>query len=108
MDKVNEEVRHHVSLIVQRDLDDPKIGFVTITRVEVSSDLRVAHIYFTTLAEDESFDDTLEGLNKSAGVVRNLLGRRIRMKFTPEIRFINDNSEKESSRIDQIIEKLHR
>jgi len=108
IDKVNEEIRHHVSTIVQRELDDPTIGFITITHVEVSPDLKVAHVYYTTLAEDELLESTVSGLERSSSLIRNILGKKIRMKFTPEIRFMNENMLNQKNRIDEILDRLHR
>ncbi|NQT94914.1 MAG: 30S ribosome-binding factor RbfA [Candidatus Omnitrophica bacterium] len=108
IDRVNEEMRHRISEIIQKDLSDPEIGFVTITRVETTPDLKIAHVYFTTIEEGESFDKTVDGLNRSAGFIRKALGRRIRMKSTPEIQFIYDDVDKEKNRIDEIIEAIHK
>lgn len=107
-DKVQEELRQQVSIIVQRDLKDPRVGFVTITRVEVTPDLRDARIYFTTMDVDKPFEDTVKGLDKASGFIRKLLGKRIRMKFTPQIRFIYDDSQTRRNRIDDIIDEIHK
>lgn len=106
--KVQEELRHQISLIVQQELKDPRIGFVTITRVEVTPDLKAAKVYFTTIGPKESFEDTVNGLNSSTGFVRKLIGERIRIKFTPQINFIYDDSPKRQDRIDEIIDKIHK
>ena len=108
IDRVQEEMRHQVSLIVQRELRDPRIGFVTITRVEVTPDLKSARVYFTTIEEEKSFEDTVRGLRKAAGFVRKLLGERMRIKFIPEISFVYDESQTSTDRIDEIIEKIHK
>lgn len=108
LEKVQEELRHQISLIVQQELKDPRIGFVTITRVEVTPDLKTAKVYFTRLGPKESFEDTVNGLNRSAGFVRKLIGERMRIKFTPQINFIYDDSLKRQDRIDEIIDKIHK
>lgn len=108
VEKVQKELRYQVSLIVQQELKDPRIGFVTITRVEITPDLKEAKIYFTTMDVKESLDDTVNGLNRSAGFVRKLVGERMRMKFTPQINFIYDDSLKRQGIIDEIIDKIHR
>ena len=97
-----------MSLIIQRDLNDPKIGFVTITRTEVSPDLKNATVYFTTIEKDKSFEDTVDGLNRSAGFVRKLIGDRMRIKYTPKIVFAYDQAQDSSNRIDEIIEMIHK
>jgi len=108
VDRVQEEIRHQIGLILQRDINDPSIGFVTITGVDVSPDLKQADVYFTTLAKDESFEETMNGLRRAEGFVRKLIGKRIRIKFTPDIHFIYDDSGKTDSRIDEIIERIHK
>lgn len=107
IDRVQEELRHHVSQIVQQELNDPRIGLVTITRVEVNPDLREARVFFTTIDPEESLEAAVERLNASRGFVRKLIGERIRMKFTPQINFIYDDSLEKQGRIDDIIEKIH-
>ena len=107
MDKVQEEMRQRVSTIIQQRLQDPRIGFVTVVRVEVTADLRIAKVYFTALNEGDSLKGTIDGLNKSAGFVRRCIGESMRMKFTPEIRFIYDETKDGPNRIDEIIEKIH-
>ena len=108
MDRVNEEVRHQVSTILQRDVQDPRIGFVTITRVDVSSDLRQAKIFFTTIEQGKSYEDTLSGLKRSTGFIRKMLGQRIRMKFTPDIQFVYDKTDDKKSRVEEILDMIHR
>jgi len=106
IDRVQEEIRHQVSLIIQRELNDPRIGFVTITRVKVSPELKESRVYFTTIEQDESFDNTVNGLSRAAGFIRKLLGERIRMKFTPHLSFVYDDQRVRNDRIDEIIEKI--
>jgi len=108
VEKVQEEIRQQVSLIVLKDLNDPTIGFITITRVKITADLRDAKIYFTTMADEESLEYAVNGLKRAVGFIRKLIGERMRMKFVPEIKFIYDESEKKSNRIDEIIEIIHR
>ncbi|MFH1868510.1 MAG: 30S ribosome-binding factor RbfA [Candidatus Omnitrophota bacterium] len=108
IDRVKEELRHQVSMIVGQELHDTRIGFVTITRVEVTPDLKDAKIYFTTMNTGEAFDDTQGCLDRSAKYVRKLIGERMRIKFTPMIRFIYDEPQKISKKIDEIIDKIHK
>ena len=108
IDKVKEELRHQVSLIVQQELHDPRIGFVTITRAEVTPDLKDATIYFTVMETEKPVEETVKALDKAAGYVRKLIGQRVRIKFTPQIRFAHDDSEKSNERIDEIIDRIHK
>jgi ribosome-binding factor A len=108
INKVNEEIRHQVSMILQRDIHDSRIGFVTIIKVDTSPDLKSADIFFTTIEKNEAFEDTFAGLRASAGLIRKLLSKRIRMKFVPRIIFIQDDSEVTNNRIDEIIDIIHK
>lgn len=107
IDRVKEEMRHQVGLIVQQELHDPRIGFVTITKVEVTPALKDATIYFTVMETEKPIEDTIRALDKAAGHVRKLIGQRVRMKFTPQIRFMYDDSGKRH-KIDDIIDRIHK
>ncbi len=108
IDKVNEEIRHQVSMILQRDIHDSRIGFVTIIKVDTSPDLKSADIFFTTIEKNEALETTFAGLKASTGLIRRLLGKRIRMKFLPRITFIQDDSGGTNNRIDEIIDIIHK
>ncbi|NQT90705.1 MAG: 30S ribosome-binding factor RbfA [Candidatus Omnitrophica bacterium] len=106
MDKVQKEIRQQVSLIVQQELQDPRMGFITITRAEVTPDLRQARIFFTTFGIEDPIEDAADMLNRTSGVIRRLLGERIRMKFTPTIDFFYDESQRKCDKIEEIIERI--
>ena len=108
IDKIQEELRQQVSMIVQQELRDPRIGFVTITEVELTADLKEAKIYFTIMDTGRSTEGTVRALKNSAAYVRRLIGQRIKIKFTPEIKFVYDDSQIRQSRIDEIIDKIHK
>jgi ribosome-binding factor A len=106
--RVSEEIRFQVSMILHKDLHDPRIGFITITRVDISPDLRSASIYFTTIKKPGTFEDTLKALKASRGFIRSQLAKRMSIKFVPKITFINDASWVETNRIDEIIDMLYK
>ena len=108
VDRVNEEIRFHISTILQRGVHDPRIGFITITKVDTSPDLRSTSIYFTSMQRKGAVEDTLKGLKASRGLIRSLLAKRMSIKFIPQITFIDDVSEIENNRIDEIIDILHK
>jgi ribosome-binding factor A len=92
-DQVAGQVRQEIMAIIQRDLKDPRIGFVSITQVRMSPDLRSARIRISVLGEPEQQQQTLEGLRSARGLIRHELGRRLsNLKFSPEIRFELDPS----------------
>jgi ribosome-binding factor A len=107
IDRINEEIRFHISTILQRDLRDPRVGFVTITKVDTSPDLRSASIYFTSMQGRGPVSDTLKGLKASKGFIRSMLAKRMDTKFIPQITFIDDVTSVEKNRIDEIIDIIH-
>ena len=106
--RVEELVKEQVALIIQRDVKDPRLDFVTLTAVTVSKDLRYASIYVTIHNESKDhIDSVLEGLQKAAGFIRRELGQRIMLRYLPELHFFYDNTLKTSSRIDEILHQIH-
>ncbi|MDQ0203449.1 30S ribosome-binding factor RbfA [Pectinatus haikarae] len=107
VEKIQEQIKQEVSDIILRGLKDPRIGFVTITKVDVSSDLKNARIYVSILGSQEQFKGTWEGLKHSTGYIRQELAKRIRIKFIPEIAFYPDTSIQYSAHIQELINKIH-
>jgi ribosome-binding factor A len=108
IERVEEEIRQQVSMIIQRDLHDPRIGFVTVIRVQASPDLKTANVYFTTIEKNKSFEDTVAALEQASGYVRRLIGERIKIKFTPKINFVYDDTQAEQNRIDELLDRIHK
>ena len=107
-EKVADLIQREVSQMLLRSIKDPRIGFVTITKVTVSEDCRFARVYFSvagTLAERESSE---KGLNSAKGYVRKELGRRLRLRYTPEIVFQFDPSIEYAIHMEEVIRDLHR
>lgn len=104
--KVDNLIKQEVSGIIQTEIDNPKIGFVTITRVATTVDLREAKVYVSIMADEESKADCLLALNKSAGYIRGLLASRIKLKFIPYLRFYKDDTMDEVARVEQILKKI--
>jgi ribosome-binding factor A len=104
-DRFNRLLLEEVSTIVQRELKDPRIGFVSFTRVETTEDLRSAKFYVSLLDESQA-EDTLEALRHAAGMIRGVLMHRIKAKRIPELRFVHDRSIAYSVHISEVLEKL--
>lgn len=103
--RVGEEIKKEVSEII-REMKDPRIGFVTVVDVEVSNDLRHGKIFVSVYGEEESKKDSLAGLEAATGFIRSELGRRIRLRHTPEILFRLDSSIERGARINQILNEI--
>jgi ribosome-binding factor A len=105
MRRVNEAVRQVLSEAVG-ELKDPRIGFVTVTGVETSSDLRHARVFVSVLGPDRTREQTLAGLAAAHGVLQSRLARELRMKRTPQLAFEYDPSVERGVRMSQLINEL--
>ena len=92
IEKLQELIKQEMSKMLLTDLKDPRIGFVTVTDVEMTGDLREAKIYVSVMGGAEQVKSSLEGLNSALGFVRREIGQRVRLRFTPEISFALDTS----------------
>lgn len=106
IERVNESIRRELSLIVSQELGDPRLAFATISRVEVSRDLRHAKIYFSVLGDESSAKQAEGGFEAAKGFIRRLLAQRVQMKFMPELNFIYDRSFAEGIHLKETIERL--
>ncbi len=106
VEKVQELMKQEVSEIVLRELKDPRIGFVTVTEVKCTADLREAKIYISVMGSDDQVKNTLAGLKSSMGFIRREIGRRIRLRFTPEISLALDKSLDYSAHIQELLLKV--
>jgi ribosome-binding factor A len=106
-ERVGEEFREILAEEIQK-LKDPRVGFVTVTGVKVSPDLRHAWVYFTVFGEEKERAGTRAALRSATKHLRHELGRQVRLKVTPEIEFVEDDTVERGERIDRIIEQLHR
>ena len=106
-EKVAQEIKREVSLIIQEELRDPRLGFTTITHVVLTPDLRFARIGFSVYGDEKQWQDTQAGLQNAAGFIRRLLGERLELRFVPEIVFKGDHSSEFSIAIETEIEKIH-
>lgn len=105
-EKVREFIKEQVSDIIQHQLKDPRIGFVSVTDVEVSVDLRHAKVFVSVLGDAQAKSDTMAGLESAQGYVRGELGRRLQMRFAPEILFRLDESIERGTRIVNLIREV--
>ena len=102
--RVADQIQRELSELLRAELRDPRVGMITLTGVEVSPDLAYAKIFFTTLADAESLTRIEAGLEQAAGFLRVRLGRRLRLRVTPEIRFMHDASVERGVRLSQLID----
>ena len=105
--RVQDLLKKEISQIILEMLKDPQIGFVTITAVEVSADLKNAKVFYSVLGTPQEKQNTASALNRARGFIQSEINRRVRMKKTPQINFEFDHSLEYGDRIDRIIEQLH-
>ncbi len=98
-------IQEEISKIIQRELKDPRIGFVTVTGVDVTDNLRYAKVFITVLKEKNK-EKTLEGLEHAKGFIRKEIGQRIKLRFTPEIEFSFDESIERGAHIEEVLKKI--
>jgi ribosome-binding factor A len=97
------EVRNEIARMVASDLKDPRLGFVTVTRVELTSDLRYARVFVGVLGSEEDRERSLGVLTRAAGFVRREIGRRLRLRFAPEIDFRYDRGLEATDRVARLL-----
>jgi ribosome-binding factor A len=101
--KVNETVREVVASMLLEEIADPRLALVTVTGAEVSPDFSVATIYVIAHGGEERYAEVLEGLESAKGRIRSLLGKRVKMRLTPELTFAIDESVDEGMRINEAL-----
>jgi ribosome-binding factor A len=106
-EKVGDLIHKEISEMLVKSLKDPRIGFVTITKVAVSEDCRFAKIYFSMMGSLTEREKSVKGLDSAKGYIRRELGRRMGLRYTPEIMFQFDPSIEYAIHIGEVIEHLH-
>ena len=109
-DRVAQELKKEVAVILQREVKDPRIGMVTVSDVEVSRDLAYAKIFVTFLFnnDQEAISQGMKGLEKASPYIRTLVGKAMRLRIVPELRFIYDESLVEGMRMSNLVSNVIR
>ncbi|MFT8871323.1 MAG: 30S ribosome-binding factor RbfA [Sporolactobacillus sp.] len=107
MHRVAGQMQKELGDIIEHRIKDPRVDFVTITGVDLTGDLQEATIYISILGNDRKKEEAMAGLEKAKGFIRTEIGRRIRLRKTPDIHFKIDQSIAYGDRIDQLINDLH-
>ncbi|MBD2870693.1 30S ribosome-binding factor RbfA [Paenibacillus arenilitoris] len=105
--RVGEQIKKELSQIIQTELKDPRIGFITVTGVEATSDLSQAKVFLSVLGSEEQKEATLKALANGTGYIRSELGKRMRLRHTPELIFKFDSSIEYGSRIEALLENIN-
>ncbi len=105
-ERVEGQLRKEISKILLEDLKDPRIGFVTITRIDLTGDLRYARIYFSILGDDKAKEEGLKGIKSAIGFIRKLIAERMKLRYVPELYFKLDNSLEYSINLEKTFERI--
>ena len=107
-ERVGDQLRSELASLLAREVHDPRIGFVTLTRVSVSPDLQQARVLYTTLGDESVRKQTAKGLERASPFLRRQIGSRLRLKRVPELTFQYDESIAGQDRIEQLLSDIHR
>jgi ribosome-binding factor A len=107
-ERVGDQIRSEIALLLAREVHDPRIGFVTLTRVMVTPDLQQARILYTSLGDEKARAASAKGLERAAPFLRRQIGSRLRLKRVPELTFVYDDSIAGQDRIEQLLSDIHR
>lgn len=106
--RVADVIRTEISRLLQTEIKDPRVGFVSIVKVEVSSDLRYAKVYVSVLGDAAAKQESLAGLASAGGFIRSSLGGVLSLRHMPELRFVLDDSIEHGARIARLLEQSRR
>lgn len=106
LDRVNQLIKEEISHLLQRELKDPRLGFVTVTEVAVAKDLRTAKVYVSVLGSDAEWRSSLTALESARGFIRNWLAPRLRLRAVPHLSFHADRSMAHAAHIQSVLEEL--
>ncbi len=108
LEKVSEEIKHKMNSAMSRDISELNMGLLTVSKVIMSPDLKLAKIYFTVLGNKEPGEKCAERLNFRKSHIRYLLGKQIKLKYTPDLVFYYDDSFDYADKINKLINELHK
>jgi ribosome-binding factor A len=106
-ERVADQLRGELASLLAREVHDPGVGFVTLTRVHLSPDLQVARVMYTVLGDQSARTSTARALERTTPFLRRQLGRRLRLRRVPELRFTYDDSIAGQDRIEQLLKDIH-
>ncbi|HHW55910.1 MAG: 30S ribosome-binding factor RbfA [bacterium] len=104
--RVREAYRQELSQLIQRELKDPRIGFLSITDVEVSGDLRQVKVYVSVMGDQQVKEETMAALDRARSFLRSEMGKRVRLRYTPELFFYLDESIERGVRLKGLLDQL--
>ncbi len=107
-ERLGHQIRVELAELIARGVKDPRIGFATVTRVEMTADLHHARVYVSVLGNPEEQKNNIEGLSSAAGFLRREIGHRLALRRAPELEFILDLGAEEGEKIEKILQEIHK
>lgn len=104
--KIEADLKREIGFIINSKIKDPRVGFVTITGVKLSSDYHYLDVFFSVMGGEKNIDDSIAGLKNCDGFIKKNLKQRFRIRYIPELRFIFDNSVQTGIRISELLDDL--
>ncbi|GAV11976.1 MULTISPECIES: 30S ribosome-binding factor RbfA [Paenibacillus] len=104
--RVGEQMKKELSQLIQTEIKDPRIGFITVTGVDVTNDLSQAKVYLSVMGNEEQKEQSIKALEKASGFLRSEIGKRIRLRHTPELLFKIDSSIEYGSHIEKLLGEI--
>ena len=105
LNRVDQLLKEEISKIIQRGLDDPAIGFITVTKVKTCADLRLAKVYVTVIG-DKNKDAALKAVNKASNYIKRRLSEKVTLRYLPDLKFYEDESINEDMRIEKLFRRI--
>ena len=105
-DRVGEAIRTELSQLLAKDVHDPGVGFITLTKVSVSPDLQLARVYYTSMGDEKALRETEKALGRALPFLRRQIAQRVRLRRVPELEFFFDKSVAHQDRIEQVLQEL--
>ena len=106
-DRVADQIRSEISVMLAREVHDPGIGFLTITRVQVSPDLQLARVYYTTLGSEQERKSSAKALQRATSFLRRQVGQRLKLRRVPVLEFLFDKSVENQERVERLLYEIH-
>jgi ribosome-binding factor A len=105
-ERVADQIRKELSILIAREVQDPGIGFLTVTRVKVTPDLQQARIFYTIIGDEKARKETARALGRALPFLRRQVGQRLRLRHVPELQFMYDETIEQQDRVEKIIQDI--
>jgi ribosome-binding factor A len=104
--RLQDQLREEISFIIQQEIKDPGIGFITILDVKMTEDLKYAKVLYSVYGSEDERHKTVEALRRAKGYIKHVLGTRVKLKYMPDITFVLDTEQEKRARIDELLKKV--